>query len=186
MPSFYISQVTNQMITACKAHITENGSVKVWEVEVKELLQRFKVCHDLSQHYQECFQKAKERAKSASRQFEVSEMYVFGKFSSFCRRLVMVQNLVETIQKFSVLKLSNIEGIDTLATRFGHLVSSIKKKNYSPLDHRKMEFVADYEEFQRQVTELEEQINGFMAKTFSQISSILQALKLLRRSAHVQ
>lgn len=169
------------MITACKAHITENGSVKIWEIEVPELLKRFKVCHELSHHYHECFQRSKERAKSASRQFEVSEMYVFGKFGSFCRRLTLVQELIETIEKFKVLKVTKIEGLEALATKFGHLVSAIKKKPYSPLDNRKIDFVSDYEDFQRQLAELEDQISHFMSTIFSKINSTLQALKLLRR-----
>ena len=168
------------MIAACKAHITENGTVKVWDVQVEELLKRFKVCHELSHHYQECFQKTKERAKSASRHFEVSEMYVFGKFESFCRRLSQIQELIEIVQKFKVLKVSQIEGVDALATKFGHLVAVIKKKPYSPLDHRKMEFVADYQDFQRQLAELEDQIIHFMATIFGKIKSTLQALQLLR------
>ena len=174
-------QVTNQMITACKAHITENGTIKIWEVDVKELLKRFQVCHDLSTHYQESFQRSKERAKSASRSFEVSEMYVFGKFGSFCRRLMQIQELIETIEKYKVLKMSKIEGLDGLATKFGHLVSAMKKKPYSPLDHRKMDFIADYQDFQRQLAELEDQIINFMVSIFSKITSTFQTLKLLRQ-----
>ena len=171
------------MVSACKAHITDNDTLRVWDVEPKELLKRFQACHNLSKHYQVCVEHAKDRASNVNRPFEVSEMYVFGKFASFCRRLVQIQEMVETIQQFGILKLSHIEGIESLANRFGHIVSStcIKKKSYNPLDHRKMEFVSDYEDFQRQVAELEDSLSTFMTTVFSQISSSLQALKLLRR-----
>lgn len=169
------------MVSACKAHITDNDSLRVWDVEPPDLLKKFQACHNLFQHYQDSFQNAKERAKNTSRSFEVSEMYVFGKFASFCRRLTQVQEMVELIQQFAVLKMSRIEGIDAFATRFGHIVSSIKKKPYNALDHRKLEFVTDYEEFQRQVAELEDQLSAFMIKIFSQVHSTLQSLKLLKR-----
>lgn len=169
------------MVSACKSHITVRDTVRVWDVPFSELLQKFKSCHQLHNHYQKCFQNAKERASKAARSFEVSEMYVFGKFASFCRRLTQIQEVVEVIQQFSVLKESHIEGIDSLTTRFGHLVSSIKKKPYNPLDHRKMEFQVDYEDFKRQITELEELLCSFMVTTFSHVHSCLQSLKLLRR-----
>ena len=169
------------MVSACKSYITEQGEVRVWDVATDILLERFKSCHTLLQHYQDCFQHAKERAQNANRSFEVSEMYVFGKFSSFCRRIVQIQEMATIIEHFSVLKESRIEGIDTLATRFGHIVSAVKKRPYNPLDHRKMEFVVDFEEFQRQVSELEDQLCNFMSSIFSLINSTLQSLKMLKR-----
>lgn len=108
-------------------------------------------------------------------------MYVFGKFVSFCRRLDQIQDLVNTIKHFSVLQQSHIEGIDAFATRFNHLISAFKKKPYNPLDHRKMEFAVDFGEFQRQVTELEEQLCSFVTASFSQVDSCMQSLQLLKR-----
>lgn len=169
------------MVSACKSHITVEDTVRVWDVPFSEMLEKFRTCHQLHEHYQLCFQNAKERAAKSTRPFEVSDMYVFGKFASFCRRLAQIQEVVEIIQQFSVLKESHIEGIDTLNTRFGHMVSSIKKKPYNPLDHRKMEFQADYEDFMRQISELEELLCNFMGTTFSKVHSCLQSLQLLRR-----
>ena len=176
-------QVTNQMVSACKSYITARDTMRVWEVPFNELLDKFKTCHELFQHYQTCFQNAKERATKSSRTFEVSDMYVFGKFSSFCRRLSQIQEVVEIIQQFSVLRKSRIEGIDALNTRFGHMASSIKKKPYNPLDHRKMEFQGDYDEFVRQVSELQDVLCSFMRTTFSKVRSCLQSLHLLKRLA---
>ena len=153
----------------------------MWEVPLDELMKRFQACHDLFQFYQDCFQHAKERAAKTSRNFEVSEMYVFGKFGSFCQRLVQIKEMVELIQQYSVLKESHIEGIDTLAMRFSLMVSNIKKKPYNPLDHRKLEFVSDYEDFLRQTCELEDQLSTFMGVTFSRVNSTMQSLWLLRR-----
>lgn len=173
------------MVTACKSYITDNDLYRVWDIDPSVLMKRFKDCYNLLDHYQECFKQAKERSDRSQRPFEISEMYVFGKFSSFCRRLKQVSDIVQLIHQFSVLKTSRIEGIDTFATRFSHIISSIKKKLYNPLDHRKMEFVSDYQEFHRQISELEDQLISFMTNIFHQVHSTLQSLKLIKRYVHV-
>ncbi len=174
-------QVTNQMVTACKQYITEGDRIRVWDVDPSVLLQRLASCQALYAHYQQCFQQSKKRICSAERPFEISEMYVFGKFSSFSRRLDQIHGVIDDIQEFSVLKQSHIEGIEAMANRFNHIVSLIRKKPYNPLDHRKTEFNVDYDDFRRQTAELEEQLCGFMAKSFQKVESCVQSLQLLRR-----
>ncbi len=169
------------MVSACKQFITEGDRVRVWEVDPSVLLQRLASCQALYKHYQQCFQHSKQRVRSDHRPFEISEMYVFGKFSSFSRRLDQICGVINVIQEFSVLKQSHIEGIDALANRFNHVISLIKKKPYNPLNHRKAEFNVDYDDFQRQIAELEEQLCGFMATSFQRVESCLQCLQLLRR-----
>ena len=169
------------MVFACKNYITEGGLVRIWDVEPAILLQRLASCQKLYQRYQECYLLTKQRVQSTKKPFEISEMYVFGKFTSFCRRLQQLCSLVDTMQQFSVLKDSHLEGIEQFATRFSQLVSVMKKKPYNPLDHRKMEFSVDFEEFQRQVAEMEEQLSAFMAASFTPISSCMQALQLVQR-----
>lgn len=83
-------KVTNQMITACRAHITDSGYSKVWDLERKVALQRLSECLHLNTEYQLCFQRTKEKLKDhpEERPFDFSEMYIFGKFNNFCRRYV--------------------------------------------------------------------------------------------------
>lgn len=174
-------QVTNQMVSTCKHYITSEGEMSVWDVPLHALLRKIGDCQRLYDHYQQCFQASKQRLHSERRPFEISEMYVFGKFASFCRRLLHIQVVVETVQEYSVLKRSHIEGIETMATRFQQLVSLLKKKPYDPLDHRKMEFVSDFQDFQQGVAELGEQLAAFMASAFSRVKSCMQNLDLLSR-----
>lgn len=155
--------------------------MRVWEVPPDSLLQRLQACQKLYQRYQDCYHHTKERASASEKPFEISEMYVFGKFASFCRRLGQISFVVNTIQQFSVLRDSHIEGIESLANRFNSIVSVTKKKPYNPLDHRKMEFNVDFEDFQRLIAELEEQLCGFMASSFVQVTSCMQSLRLLQR-----
>lgn len=83
-------KVTNQMITACRAHITDSGYSKLWDLERNVVLQRLSDCLHLNNEYQLCFQRTKEKLKNhpEERPFDFSEMYIFGKFNNFCRRYV--------------------------------------------------------------------------------------------------
>ena len=55
---------------------------------------------------------------------------------------------------YETLSLSRIEGIETFNSRFGLLVSGLKKKPYDVLDHRKEDFEIDYEDFKLQLGDL--------------------------------
>ena len=81
-------KVTNQMITACRAHITNNGYQSVWEQDREDVLRKMKESIALNQEYQQCFQRTKQRLEEHpdERQFDFSEMYIFGKFNNFCHR----------------------------------------------------------------------------------------------------
>ena len=54
-----------------------------------------------------------------------------------------------TIDVYSSLGLSHIEGIETMHSRFQLIVSGMKKKPYDILDQRKSDFDVDFEEFKR-------------------------------------
>lgn len=174
-------QITNQIVFSCKQYITEVGQKRVWDIPPEQLLQRLEACHRLYAVYQECFHQSKQKVSAERKAFEISELYVFGKFASFCRRLDEIKELVSITQQMSVLKDSHIEGIDMLANKFGHIFLALRKKPYNPLDHRKMEFSIDFAEFCRQMSELEEQLCTFMGSNFVQVESLAQFLHLLER-----
>ena len=63
--------------------------------------------------------------------------------------------MLNALETFSVLSESKIEGIETISNRFQHMYSSLKKKPYDPLDHRKPDFEADFFEFTRHISEIQ-------------------------------
>ena len=83
------------MVTTCKSYITEGGRQRVWDVDHSVLLERLSACQHLYTVYQESFHQSKKRVESAPRPFEISETYVFGKFSSFCRRLDQIKAVID-------------------------------------------------------------------------------------------
>uniref|UniRef100_A0A8W4FP45 Dynein axonemal heavy chain 5 n=1 Tax=Sus scrofa TaxID=9823 RepID=A0A8W4FP45_PIG len=162
-------KVTNQMISACKAYITNNGTASIWsqpqDVVVEKILSAIK----LKQEYQHCFHKTKQKLKQHpnEKQFEFSEMYIFGKFETFHRRLAKIMDIFTTFQTYAVLQDSKIEGLDGVVTKYQDIVATIKKKEYNFLDQRKMDFEQDYEEFCKQTNDLHNELQKFMDVTLS-------------------
>ena len=61
---------------------------------------------------------------------------------------------MKTVDVYETLSLSRLDGIDTFNSRFNLLITTIKKKPYEILDQRKMDFDIDYDEFKRQLVDL--------------------------------
>uniref|UniRef100_H0X0M1 Dynein axonemal heavy chain 5 n=1 Tax=Otolemur garnettii TaxID=30611 RepID=H0X0M1_OTOGA len=176
-------KVTNQMISACKAYITNNGTASIWnqpqDVVVKKILSAIK----LKEEYQHCFHKTKQKLKQdpSAKQFEFSEMYIFGKFETFHRRLAKIIDIFTTFKTYSVLQESTIEGLEDMVTKYQGIVVTIKKKEYDFLDQRKMDFDQDYEEFCKQTSDLHNELQKFMDVTFEKIQNTNQALSMLKK-----
>uniref|UniRef100_A0A7N8Y1V4 Dynein, axonemal, heavy chain 5 n=1 Tax=Mastacembelus armatus TaxID=205130 RepID=A0A7N8Y1V4_9TELE len=145
-------KVTNQMITACKAYITNNGSNSIWDQPQQVVTDKIKAAIHLNQEYQQCFHKTKEKLEQtpSERQFDFSEMYIFGKFDTFQRRLAKILEMFNTISTYSALQDSKIEGLETMATRF-------------------------------QVGIMLEQSASFMDSTFEKIPNTERALNVLKK-----
>eukprot|EP00111_Clytia_hemisphaerica_P005698 TCONS_00016530-protein len=182
MTSLFI-KVTNQMVTACKDYITDNQLNRIWDQPRKPLIEKLENCVKLNQEYQNCFQKTKQKIEEdpSEKPFEFSEMYIFGKFDTFCRRLQKITELMTYLETYSVLHVSKIEGIDVLAGRFDNIYKNMKQKSYDILDHRKTDFDHDFEEFKVRINELEIQLQCFMDDCFDKIPTTIQALQLLER-----
>ncbi|RXN22872.1 dynein heavy chain axonemal [Labeo rohita] len=176
-------KVTNQMITACKAYITNNGSATIWDQPQEVVSEKLKASIRLNQEYQKYFQKTKQKLDEnpSERQFDFSEMYIFGKFDTFQRRLNKILNMFSTITTYNALQDSKIEGLETMATRFQAIVLNMKKKQYSFLDQRRTDFDQDYDEFCKQISELHNQLKTFMDNTFDRIQNTERALYVLKK-----
>nr|XP_043889840.1 dynein axonemal heavy chain 5 isoform X3 [Solea senegalensis] len=175
-------KVTNQMITACKSYITNNDSNSIWDQPQQVVVDKIKAAIHLNQEYQRVFHETKEKLEQtpSERQFDFSEMYIFGKFDTFERRLNKILEMFHTISTYSVLQDSNIVGLETMATRFQAIVLDMKKKHYSFLDQRRTDFDVDYEQFCKSTSELHNQLKSFMDSTFETIQNTEKALKVLK------
>jgi dynein heavy chain len=156
MTSLFL-KVTNQMITACKAYVSVNGTQTIWLQPQADLIKKLKDCIKLNNEYQNFFKKTKEKLAQMpdERPFDFSEMYIFGKFDTFTRRCQKIIDVFETINIYSKLQESKIEGIDMLAAKFNGTIVVLKKKNYDFLDQRRQDFDNDYDDFKRAIQDLQ-------------------------------
>lgn len=139
MTSLFV-KVTNQMITTCKAYINRDV-MKIWEHPREVLSGRLNECIRLNEEYQRCFHRTKQKLREnpSERQFEFSENYIFGKFDAFCKRLEKINDMLNTMETFAGVNNIKIEGMETMIVRYNSIVTSVKKKGYDLLDHRKGE-----------------------------------------------
>ncbi|XP_043531467.1 dynein axonemal heavy chain 8-like [Chiloscyllium plagiosum] len=182
MTSLFI-KITNQMVTACKEYITEDGTARVWDQDSEVVINRMQECKKLLVEYRKYFQNTKKYTTETAQDnpFDVSEMYIFGKLEVFCKRLAKITEMVEAVKTFSALHNSTIEGIEILAIKFQNIYLNLKKSHYDILDPRKKEFNSDYAVFMKQMFDLENLLNDFMSNSFAQIISSRHSLQLLKR-----
>ncbi|XP_027744230.1 dynein heavy chain 5, axonemal isoform X4 [Empidonax traillii] len=181
-------KVTNQMITACKSYIANNGMATIWNQPQERVMEKLQAAIRLKQEYQNCFRKIKENLEQnpAERQFDFSEMYIFGKFETFHRRLVKIIDIFNTMKTYSVLQESKIEGLEEMITKYESIVDNMKNKNYNFLDQRKSDFDQDYEEFCREINDLHDQLRIFMDITLENILNTERALSMLQKFERLQ
>jgi dynein heavy chain len=155
MTSLFL-KVTNQMITACKAHITNHGQHTIWTEDQTVLTRKLSDAIRLNREYQACFQRTKEKLASMpdERPFDFSEMYIFGKFDTFVRRCEKIIDVFSVMNMYGKLQESKIEGMDVLSAKYSSALSILKKGKYDFLDQRKTEFDTDYDEFKKGIQEL--------------------------------
>ncbi|XP_024103279.2 dynein axonemal heavy chain 5 [Pongo abelii] len=176
-------KVTNQIISACKAYITNNGTASIWNQPQDVVEEKILSAIKLKQEYQHCFHKTKQKLKQNpnAKQFDFSEMYIFGKFETFHRRLAKIIDIFTTLKTYSILQDSTIEGLEDMVTKYQGIVATIKKKEYNFLDQRKMDFDQDYEEFCKQTNDLHNELQKFMDVTFEKVQNTNQALRMLKK-----
>ena len=107
----FILQVTNQMITACKDYITVGRSETIWTLG-QSVCSKLQDCILLNDSYRAHFHKVKAKLETQPQelQFDFSEMYIFGKFDTFSRRLKKIIQMFDIIETYSHLSQSKIEG----------------------------------------------------------------------------
>ena len=88
----FVCQITNQMVKSCKTYLTDDGLLKIWDKPLQQTYAKISVCIHLYEQYRKAFYSVKTKIEAApkERHFDFSEMYIFGKFEAFCKRLEKV------------------------------------------------------------------------------------------------
>ncbi|KAG7190763.1 hypothetical protein KM043_006835 [Ampulex compressa] len=138
-----------------------------------------KLCEQYHEYYDEMCKQVKECPDE--KVFEVSEMYVFGKFNTFKTRIMKIMDILQDTLTYSILHSSTIEGIDEFAQKFTSIFQKISSQKYDPLDHRKPYFNADYVEFKDKIAETEVELRNFFYESVSLAPNITEALRIVAR-----
>lgn len=176
------------MIASCKMYITNNYTETIWSQDQSHVISKLRDCIKLNEEYQRCFQLIKNKLSStpSERPFDFSEMHIFGKFDAFVRRCEKIIDMFSTIDLYSHLSESKIEGLSLYYSKFNSTVTIMKKKEYDFLDQRKQETENDFEEFRRSIAELHSSLNEFLEKHFNSIRNTERALITLKRFEKLQ
>ncbi|KAF7401630.1 hypothetical protein HZH68_007450 [Vespula germanica] len=176
-------KMTNQMILACKGYLTYDGTLQIWHDSKSSMISRIKDCIALYTQYHEYYDQMCIKVKESAdeKPFEVSDMYVFGKFKTFKKRLIKIMDVFEITLTYSILQSSTLEGIDTFNAKFISFFQKISSKKYDPLDHRKPYFNSDYDEFKHDVAKTEIELRTFFYDTVSLTPNIEAALNIVAR-----
>lgn len=119
--------------------------------------------------------------EAGEKPFDCSEMFIFGKFETFKKRIEDIVYVLNTTVKYSILQTSKIEGIDKFATKFIDFFKKISSQKYDALNHRLPYFNKDFNEFKQQVTETEWEMEEFVGTSLEKMRDVDNVLRLLKR-----
>jgi dynein heavy chain, axonemal len=179
-------KITNQMITNCKRHITDDGDLiteKLWDADPEQMLEKLEGCLHLNEAYQEQYRITKDKLLTMpkGKQFDFSETQMFSKFDLFCRRIIKLIDMFSTVHQFKSLASHRLEGMDGLITTFHLIIDEFRNKKHDLLDYHNNKFDRDYVEFNVHIADLEGSLQQFINQSFENITSIEQSLALLKQ-----
>lgn len=175
-------KISNQMIASCRKYMNCDGNQTVWSQLKEVMLQKATVCLDLYLKYYQCFKHVLMSMEEAGEPpFNCSEMYVFGKFETFKKRIEEICDVLKTATKYSILESSKIEGIDVYAKKFKDYFRKISTQKYDALNHRLDSFDKDYLEYKKNIAETEFELEEFVANSLDNYLDVDNILRLLKR-----
>ena len=182
-----LKKVTNQMINMCVRYIRQGG--ELFEQDRPVLIQKFKDCITLNQHYQKVFgdtlktkvfsqtNKNAPITEGSERELK-TDFIIFGKYDAFSSRCETLIKLFTTIEEFVNLSQCRIEGIDAIVRRFTEDIDFTKRAAYNMLDPRLKTFDDEYKIFERNCANLDHQVKQVISDAFSVTDTPLTAFIL--------
>lgn len=100
------------MIETCKSYITCRGQESIWAQNRTLIKDKLTQCIMLNRVYRKTYHVVKEQTVlPATRPFNFSENYIFGKFDAFCRRLSKIISMFDLIDDYTGLFQRRMEGL---------------------------------------------------------------------------
>ncbi|XP_061708954.1 dynein axonemal heavy chain 8 [Cydia pomonella] len=181
--STLLVKVTNQILNMCMDYLTNNGRKTIWNQDKLNFNSKALFCLGLYSFYRECYDETQKEMHEAAdeKPFGCSEMYIFGKFETFRRRLIKIIDLFQTYITYYILNKTTLEGIEEHASLFNKFFKAISTKTYDALDHRRPDFDKDYKIYKDAVANQEVLLENFMINSVNKCPTTEIALHLLKR-----
>lgn len=179
-----LAKISDQMICNCKESIMKGNSMDfLWERDSNDLLVHLEACIKLNEAYQDQYRLTKRKLQQtpSGKQFEFSEIQLFGKFDLFCRRVMKLSDMFSTVKQFTILAENKLEGMDPVVDQFENITNGFRAKNHDLLDYHNNKFDRDYVEFNGHICDLEGSVQQFINHSFENISCISHSLNLLNK-----
>ncbi|CAH8650310.1 unnamed protein product [Schistosoma curassoni] len=174
-------KVTNQMIFACKAYITNNYQSTIWTEETEIILKKIIDCCNLHQVYKNSFQRIKTElaAKPNSKQFDLSEIHIFGKYDLFCQRLGEINDIFQMISSYSCLLVSKIEKLDPFIEMYNFAVNKLRNSEFDFLDQRKTEVDDCIMEFKKKMSDIRTSLRSLLDTEMNRHHDLQRSLRII-------
>ncbi|XP_075973556.1 dynein heavy chain 8, axonemal kl-3 [Anticarsia gemmatalis] len=181
--STLLVKVTNQILNTCMDYLTNNGKKTIWNQDKLNFIKKSILCLNLYNFYRECYAETQKEMMEAAdeRPFDCSEMYIFGKFETFRKRLIKIIDLFQTYITYYVLNKTTLEGIEEYTANFNKFFKTISTKTYDALDHRRPDFDKDYKAYKDAVANQELLLENFMINSVNKCPTTEIAIQLLLR-----
>ncbi|KAF8570622.1 hypothetical protein P879_00299 [Paragonimus westermani] len=174
-------KVTNQMIKACKLYISNRNQDTIWTQPKEQLVRKLTSSCRLNDAYQSVFHKVKNELEVANdpKKFDFSEIYIFGKFNTFCRRLKSIEEAFLLMERYGRLCTSNVEGLEDLISKFNSASDELKSTPYNFLDQRQPQVDEALEKFRGQINGIRTGLQDLFQTSLERIPSVLRALQVI-------
>lgn len=178
----FLSKVVNRLIIASQNYLTNMNKMSIWEENMANLVKKLNECKKLKESFRSNYQKVLEEMEEAGEApFGCSEKYLFERIRSFESRLTKVREIMEVCLRYRVLDRAMIVGMELFAERIKSAFKTISGKPYDPLAHRLEEFDNDYANFQKEVNNIELEMEVFVKRYVDKIETVDMRLLTLKR-----
>jgi dynein heavy chain, axonemal len=185
--SSLLCKITNQMIVSCKVYIQSTEKEKTLFSQPQEIIiRKMNQCIDLNKEYKRCYNNfidkiANKRNDINNKNNSFSKILIFGNFNTFVTRLEKILDIIKTINSYSKIKESKMDGMSSLASVLYVQASLFKNKTYDFLDTKNSIFENDYKQFKKAIDNLQTSLIHFIDKNVDSMKSSQSCLKLLKR-----
>ncbi|XP_067125373.1 dynein axonemal heavy chain 8-like isoform X2 [Centruroides vittatus] len=182
MTSLFV-KVTNQLVQTCKIYLKTNLNLSPWDQPQNIVKEKMNACLALSKKYRSCFNRIKKEAIDipGRRPFTFSEIYIFGRFDNFCKRLEKIIELIDEMNRYEILAVNCIGPLLEIGNKFKNACAAIKSTSYDFYDYRNKEIDKSITNFHDKMKKLKEDIQDIVDKRFEKINNSYHALKILKR-----